>query len=65
MGVIVTTTESLIARAWDIGEAHGLTGDHPLVQAIWALENAIDHHTTDPTHAAERVEILIGALPWL
>lgn len=58
-----TAAESLVARAWDIGESHHLTGDHPLVQAVWALEDAIDHHTTDVGHAARRVEILIGALP--
>ena len=50
--------ERLITRAW--GRAIGLTGDHPLVQAIWSLEDAIDHNTTDPGHA---VEILIGELP--
>ena len=58
-----TDHEPLIARAWDTAEAHRLTGDHPLVQSIWALEDAIDHHTTDPGHAAGRVEILIGELP--
>ena len=62
MGMTTTAAERLIARAWDLAEAHRLTGDHPLVRAIWALEDAIDHHTTDPGHAAERVETLIGEL---
>ncbi|ATD73187.1 hypothetical protein CNO18_17180 [Gordonia sp. 1D] len=57
----VDAHEALIARAWEA--APGLTGDHPLVQAIWALEDAIDHHTTCVAHAAERVEILTGELP--
>lgn len=61
MGLTTTAAEALIARAWD--RATGLTGDHQLVQAIWALEDAIDHHTTDVGHAARRVEILIGELP--
>ncbi|MCZ4652718.1 hypothetical protein O4157_14925 [Gordonia amicalis] len=55
--------EALIERAWDAAEPHRLTGDHPLVQSIWALEDALDDHTTDVGHAARRVEILIGALP--
>lgn len=61
----MTTTahEALVDRAWDIAEPHGLTGDHPLVQAIWALEDALDYHTTDPGHAAASVEALIGELP--
>lgn len=63
MGMTTAAAEALIARAWNIGEQHRLTGDHPLVQAIWALEDAIDRHTTDPGHAVERVEILIGELP--
>lgn len=63
MGVTITAAEALITRAWDVAEHHRLTGDHTLVQAIWALEDAIDHHTTDPGHAAGRVEILIGELP--
>lgn len=54
--------ERLVERAWDVAEQHRLTGDHPLVRAIWALEDAIDHHTADPGHAAERVETLIGEL---
>lgn len=58
-----TAAEALVAQAWDAAEPHGLTGDHPLVQAIWELEDAIDHHTTDVGHAARHVEILIGALP--
>ncbi|GAB04996.1 hypothetical protein GII30_02470 [Gordonia amarae] len=58
-----TDHEPLIARAWDVAEHHRLTGDHPLVRAIWALEDAIDHNTTDPGHAAQRVEALIGELP--
>ncbi|GAA1085152.1 hypothetical protein GCM10009648_25110 [Tsukamurella spumae] len=62
MGMTTTAAEALIARAWTVGEKHRLTGDHALVQAIWALEDAIDHHTTDVGHAAERVENLIGAL---
>lgn len=62
MGMTTDATEARIARAWTVGEQHGLTGDHALVQAIWALEDAIDHHTTDITHAADRVEILIGEL---
>ncbi|OBA38978.1 hypothetical protein [Gordonia sp. 852002-51296_SCH5728562-b] len=63
MGVTITAAERLAARAWDIAEHHRLTGDHALTQAIWALEDAIDHHTTDAGHAAWRVEILIGELP--
>ncbi|UAK37198.1 hypothetical protein K8O93_18815 [Gordonia bronchialis] len=59
----VTAAEDLITRAWDVAERQRLTGDHPLVRAIWALEDAIDHNTTDTGHAAERVEILIGELP--
>lgn len=61
----MTTTahEALVARAWAVAEPHGLTGDHPLVRAIWALESAIDHRTTDVAHAARRVEALIGELP--
>lgn len=62
MGVTITAAERLIARAWDLAEAHRLTGDHRLVQAIWTLEDAVDHHTADPGHAAERVETLIGEL---
>ena len=62
MGVTITAAERLFERAWDVAEQHRLTGDHPLVQAIWTLEYAVDHHTTDPGHAAERVEILIGEL---
>lgn len=62
MGVTITAAERLIARAWDLAEAHRLTGDHRLVQAIWALEDAVDHHTTDVGHAARHVEALIGAL---
>ena len=58
-----TAAEDLIARAWEVAEVHRLTGDHLLVQAIWALEDAIDHNTTDPGHAAQRVEALIGELP--
>lgn len=56
----IDAAEAVIARAWD--RAIGLTGDHPLVQSIWSLEDAVDHHITDPGHAAERVEILIGEL---
>ncbi|OBA59264.1 hypothetical protein [Gordonia sp. 852002-10350_SCH5691597] len=59
----VTAAEDLIARAWDVAEVHRLTGDHLLVRAIWALEDAIDHNTTDVGHAAARVETLIGELP--
>lgn len=59
----IDAAEALVDRAWDAAEPHGLTGEHPLVRAIWALESAIDHHTTDVGHAARRVEILIGALP--
>lgn len=55
--------ERLVERAWDVAEQHRLTGDHRLVQAIWALEDAIDHNTTDPGHAAQRVEAMIGELP--
>lgn len=62
MGVTITAAERLIARAWDLAEAHRLTGDHPLVQAIWALEDAVDHHATDAGHAAERVVTRIGEL---
>ena len=58
-----TDHEPLINRAWAVAERHRLTGDHPLVQAIWALEDAIDHSATDPDHAAARVEALIGDLP--
>ncbi|GAB03902.1 hypothetical protein GII30_14945 [Gordonia amarae] len=58
-----TAAEDLITRAWDVAEARRLTGDHRLVQAIWALEDAIDHNTTDPGHAAQRVEAMIGELP--
>ena len=60
---MTAAAERIITRAWDVAEAHRLTADHPLVRAIWTLEDAIDHHTTDPGHAAERVEILIGELP--
>lgn len=62
MGMTTAAAERLIARAWDVGERHSLTGDHPLVQAIWALEDAIDRNTTNVDHAAEHVEALIGAL---
>lgn len=55
--------ETLATRGWAVGERHRLTGDHPLVRAIWALEDAIDHHTTNVDHAAFRVESLIGDLP--
>ena len=58
-----TTAEALVARAWAVGERHRLTGDHLLVQAIWALEDALDHHTPDVDHAAFRVESVIGELP--
>lgn len=58
-----TAAETLITRAWAVGERHCLAGDHLLVQAIWALEDAIDHHTTDIDHSAFRVESLIGELP--
>ncbi|OBA40843.1 hypothetical protein [Gordonia sp. 852002-51296_SCH5728562-b] len=58
-----TAAEALVTRGWAVGERHRLTGDHPVVQAIWALEDAIDHHTTDIDHAAARVEALIGELP--
>ena len=63
MGMTASAAEALIAHAWAVGEKHRLTGDHPLVRAIWVLEDAIDHRTTEVGHAAERVEILIGALP--
>ena len=63
MGVTATAAEALVDRAWDAAEPHRLNGDHPLVQAIWALEDAIDHHTTDVGHAAHRVEAMIGELP--
>lgn len=59
----VTDPEALIERAWDAAEPHRLTGDHPLVQAIWTREDALDHHTTDVGHATARVETLIGELP--
>lgn len=59
----VADHEALVDRAWDIGEAHRLTGEHPLVRAVWALEDALDHRTTDVGHAAERVEAMIGELP--
>ncbi|MCC3322629.1 hypothetical protein FOB84_21200 [Gordonia bronchialis] len=59
----VTAAEALITRAWDVAEAHRLTGSHALVQAIWTLEYALDHNTTDTGHAAARVETLIGELP--
>jgi hypothetical protein len=59
----IDAAEALIARAWDVGERYRLTGDHPLVRAIWVLEDAIDHRTTDVGHAAARVETLIGELP--
>lgn len=62
MGVTAADHEALVARAWTVGEQHALTGDHPLVQAIWTLEDALDHHTTGPGHAARRVEALIGEL---
>lgn len=63
MGVTITAAEDLITRAWDLAEAHRLTGDHVLVQAIWTLGDAIDFHDSDVDHAAARVEILIGELP--
>lgn len=56
-----TAAEALITRAWNA--ATGLTGEHPLVRAIWALEDALDHHTTNVDHAAFRVESVIGELP--
>lgn len=63
MGMTAADHEPPIARAWALAEADRLAGDHLLVQAIWALEDAVDHNTTDPGHAAERVESLIGELP--
>lgn len=55
--------EALVERAWAVSTPRRLTGDHPLVQAIWTLEDALDFHDSDVGHAAERVEILIGELP--
>ena len=63
MGMTTDDHEDLITRAWDRAEQHRLTGDHHLVQAIWVLEDALDHHTTNVDHAAARVEALIGELP--
>lgn len=53
--------ETLVTRAWNA--ATGMTGDHPLVLAIWALEDALDFGDTDVDHAAFRVESVIGELP--
>ena len=56
-----TAAEALITRAWNA--ATGLTGEHPLVRAIWALEDALDFSDSDIDHAAFRVQALIGELP--
>ena len=55
--------EALVTRAWAVSTPHRLTGDHPLVRAIWTLEDALDFHDSDVAHAAARVETLIGDLP--
>lgn len=63
MGVTITAAEDLITRAWAVSTPRRLTGDHPLVQAIWTLEDALDFGDSDVAHAAARVETLIGELP--